>query len=237
MVPTCQISVWTRPSPRFGEAAEILQRLEDELDNLETSEQPTETIAALFRDAHTMKGSALVAGLRPTGELAHVLEELFTRWRDGRLVPRAPQLTWSRQALEMLRESLRLETETLEAATGATKSNTRGAQKATLKVDLEKLDSLAETIGELMLARGREQALVEELPLEARSDLINAFDASDRYYAELHEGSLRLRLVSFEALFSRLERAAEQVARKLGKRIAVRLKVKISKSTLRSSTT
>ena len=84
----------------LGEAQEILQRLEDELDNLESTDQPADTVAALFRDAHTLKGSAFVAGLRPIGELAHVLEELFTRWRDQRLQPLPPQLLWSRQALE-----------------------------------------------------------------------------------------------------------------------------------------
>jgi two-component system chemotaxis sensor kinase CheA len=205
----------------FAEADELLLRLEGDLEALEGADDRGETIAALFRNAHTLKGSALVAGVRPIGELAHVLEELFSRWRDGKLQPTPPQITWARQSLDMLRDSVRIEVLGGSAAQADTGANGEGAQGTFLRVELAKLNAIADTIGELSLARSQERALVSSLPMEFRTDLADAYEASDRHYRDLYERSLRLRLVSFEALFTSLSRAAQQVARKLGKSVTV----------------
>jgi two-component system chemotaxis sensor kinase CheA len=205
----------------LAEADEILQNLEGELEAIGDASDQAETVAALFRNAHTLKGSALVAGLRPVGELAHVLEELFSRWRDGKLAPTLPQVTWARQSLDMLREVLRAE------ASGAS-GDGRGAADASdadkgtfLRVELDKLNALADTIGEIALARARERALLAKLPFEHRIELSHAYEATERHYVDLHERSLRLRLVSFAPLFAALTRAAQQVAKKIGKALVV----------------
>jgi chemotaxis protein histidine kinase CheA len=51
---------------------------------LETSASPKQLIAGLFRDAHTVKGSARMMGLHAVLETAHAAEDLLGALRDGR---------------------------------------------------------------------------------------------------------------------------------------------------------
>ena len=47
----------------INESQEMLQTMEDDLIALEHQEDPTDTIAAIFRAAHTIKGSSGLFGL------------------------------------------------------------------------------------------------------------------------------------------------------------------------------
>lgn len=51
-----------------------------------------EEINELFRHAHSLKGMAATMGFRPISTLAHLMEDIFQRWRAGSLVPSAPVL-------------------------------------------------------------------------------------------------------------------------------------------------
>ena len=67
------------------EATEIIADLEEK--TLELEEDPTnsEIINSLFRDYHTIKGSAGVAGLETISRLAHKLEDLLSNVRDNKI--------------------------------------------------------------------------------------------------------------------------------------------------------
>ena len=67
------------------ESRELLQQMEEALLHLEQSGDDPETINAIFRAAHTIKGSAGLFGLDHVVSFTHVAESVLDRVRDGEL--------------------------------------------------------------------------------------------------------------------------------------------------------
>jgi len=85
--------------PGWGDDPELLATFRAEVDDrlaalgaglltLEGHPSPRSVVPALFRDAHTVKGSARMLGVDPVVGLAHHLEDVLAAVRDGRLAPR-----------------------------------------------------------------------------------------------------------------------------------------------------
>jgi chemotaxis protein histidine kinase CheA len=68
-----------------AEVEERLASLCEGLLRLETHPSPRQLVGALFRDAHTVKGSARMLGLGGVVEVAHRAEDLLGALKDGRL--------------------------------------------------------------------------------------------------------------------------------------------------------
>ncbi|HWL35427.1 MAG TPA: hybrid sensor histidine kinase/response regulator [Frankiaceae bacterium] len=68
-----------------AEVEERLASLSSGLLSLESHPRARDQVAALFRDAHTVKGSAKMLGLDSVVGVAHVMEDLLGDLRDGRL--------------------------------------------------------------------------------------------------------------------------------------------------------
>lgn len=64
------------------EARDHLQLIQTGLAQLDTQTATTDTIHALFRSAHTIKGSSRMLKLLPITELAHQMEEVLSALRD-----------------------------------------------------------------------------------------------------------------------------------------------------------
>ena len=67
------------------ESIELLQDMETGLMELENIEDPSETINAIFRAAHTIKGSSGLFGLDHIVRFTHVVESVLDMLRDGKL--------------------------------------------------------------------------------------------------------------------------------------------------------
>lgn len=67
------------------ESEDLLSELEDGLLSLESGEDRGETVARIFRAAHTLKGNAGMAGLPTFVRFAHVMENVIDRVRGDRL--------------------------------------------------------------------------------------------------------------------------------------------------------
>lgn len=67
----------------IAEARELLQDMEDSLLHLESDPNDADTIGAIFRAAHTIKGSAGLFGLDPIVSFTHIVEDVLDRIRDG----------------------------------------------------------------------------------------------------------------------------------------------------------
>src|SRR3954467_2435504 len=75
--------------PTFrAEVDERLTSLWAGLLQLEEHASPRQLVTGLFRDAHTVKGSARMLGLDGVLQVAHACEDLLGALRDGRLVVR-----------------------------------------------------------------------------------------------------------------------------------------------------
>ena len=67
------------------ESRELLSSMEDSLLRVPHEEQPQQCIHAIFRAAHTIKGSAGLFGLEPIVAFTHVAESLLDEVREGQV--------------------------------------------------------------------------------------------------------------------------------------------------------
>ncbi|WP_024696605.1 chemotaxis protein CheA [Pseudomonas avellanae] len=65
------------------EARELLQAMEQSLLQLENDPGDQDAIGAIFRAAHTIKGSAGLFGLTPIVSFTHIVEDVLDRLREG----------------------------------------------------------------------------------------------------------------------------------------------------------
>jgi len=65
------------------EATDLLQRLNEGIINLEAQPGDRELIDQLLRDAHTLKGSSRMVGLIEISDIAHRMEDIMVKVREG----------------------------------------------------------------------------------------------------------------------------------------------------------
>ncbi len=87
------------------EAEEHLQVVSDCLISLEGNNNPEE-INKLFRAIHTVKGSAAQVGLKRLGGIAHRVEDLIGRLRDGELEPSPAVVDLCLESVDVLKKTL-----------------------------------------------------------------------------------------------------------------------------------
>lgn len=204
------------------EADEHLDGLEQELLALEHRPTDAELIATLFRRAHTLKGNALVVGLQPIVDSAHVLEDALERLRDGHLraEPRLVSvlLATADGLRRMVEQSLgeghpepaHLELQALLGALSgaatvvAPTASPSGFHLPTaalrgIRVGVDKLDKMLDLMGELTIARGQLGNLLASCaPWEALRD---AHHDAERLSMELQQQVMRARMVEVSTIF------------------------------------
>ncbi len=88
------------------ESQEALQRIEQQLLEAESGKVAANLMASLFRDIHTMKGSASFLDFPRTTRLAHVTEDLLAKLRDGAIIAESSHFTLLMSSLDYLRQFL-----------------------------------------------------------------------------------------------------------------------------------
>ena len=87
------------------EAEEHLQIVSDCLISLEGNNNPEE-VNKLFRAIHTVKGSAAQVGLKRLGGIAHRVEDLIGRLRDGEIEPSPAVVDLCLESVDVLKKTL-----------------------------------------------------------------------------------------------------------------------------------
>ncbi len=95
------------------------------------------------------------------------------------------------------------------AATAATASRT-------IRVDIERLDTLMNLFSELLIDRVRLEQLASEV---RRSDLIETVEHMARVSSDLQNIVLKLRMVPVDTVFNRFPRMIRDIAKSLGKKV------------------
>jgi chemosensory pili system protein ChpA (sensor histidine kinase/response regulator) len=192
------------------EAEEHLQIVSDCLISLEGNNNPEE-INKLFRAIHTIKGSAAQVGLRRLGAIAHRVEDLIGRLRDGEIEPSPAVVDLCLESVDVLKKTLHKqwadelelragvdsllgriaefapadaeEIESAAAADVAEESSNAGPAEAkrvkqqvpaklalnptaavkSVRIALDRLDRMMNTVGELVINRTRMVGRVAEL--------------------------------------------------------------------------
>ena len=125
----------------FQECEEQLAELESGLLAMEGGDTDSETINAVFRAVHSIKGGAGAFSLEPLVRFAHVFETALDEMRSGRLAPSADVLKTMLRAADVLADQVRA------AHDGAPEDE---ARSATLAEELKALGpegASAETAG------------------------------------------------------------------------------------------
>ena len=76
----------------FAESRELLEDMEASLLRVREEAEPAETINAIFRAAHTIKGSAGLFGLDQVVAFTHVVESVLDEVREGRIAVDEPMV-------------------------------------------------------------------------------------------------------------------------------------------------
>ncbi len=137
----------------------------------------------------------------------------------------------SLEPAEKLKDTIRCELDTLVSQKTVEAAPQQKSQETTLKsttttvrVDIEKLDRILNTIGELTLAKGAVKRISEELaeiyghsPLIA--DVNKISQTLEKKQAELQSQVLEIRMVPIGQIFSRLAQVIRKYSREIKKRI------------------
>jgi chemosensory pili system protein ChpA (sensor histidine kinase/response regulator) len=127
------------------EAEEHLQIVSDCLISLEGNNNPEE-INKLFRAIHTVKGSAAQVGLKRLGGIAHRVEDLIGRLRDGEIEPSPAVVDLCLESVDVLKKTLHRQwADEVEMRTGVDSLLGRIAEFA--PVDAEEAATLAGAAG------------------------------------------------------------------------------------------
>jgi two-component system chemotaxis sensor kinase CheA len=90
----------------FEESQEHLDSMESLLLGLDIADPDSEQLNAIFRAAHSIKGSAGTFGFTDLAEVTHVLENLLDRIRKGELALRPEMIDAFLDAGDILKELL-----------------------------------------------------------------------------------------------------------------------------------
>jgi two-component system chemotaxis sensor kinase CheA len=86
------------------EASEHLETLESGFMQLEKTPDDSELLNAIFRSAHTIKGSSGTVGLPDIAKFTHVMEEILESLRAGELSTNKQMISTLLEALDMIKE-------------------------------------------------------------------------------------------------------------------------------------
>jgi two-component system chemotaxis sensor kinase CheA len=104
------------------EASTRVARLWEQLLQLEQTPNDPELVASLFREAHTIKGSAFVLGFNDVGRVAHALEDVLERLRSGERIASSDLIDGLLKATDELGDMIQ----------ASVRGEGRGAQSAAL---------------------------------------------------------------------------------------------------------
>ena len=219
------------------EARDRLDRIVETLLAIESGNAEADALDSLFRDTHTIKGAAGMVGLDDIGELAHVMEDLLADVRDSGTMPPAlidPLLRTAdalRQHVEGGGESLApliaelmaaratedaeapAEPEPVPAApepAPAASAPAAQADRRSIRVPAEKIDTVLDLVGETVLHRRR---LEHELGARAGNQLVSdELDVGERLLDELKVAALGMRTLPLSSIVTPLPRAVRDLA-------------------------
>lgn len=236
-----------------SEAEEQLATLSRTLLELEKSANPAEHNEELMRSAHTIKGAAATMGYVAMAELAHALEDVFHAAERGAIAIDSQAISVLLSATDVMALSLasikehdvelpseqivaelkKILTEETPVGTSVEQKDIHDSAPAihivtpdTIKVSVEKLDTLMGLFEEMLMLRLKVDSMLEpavefsrtatDPDLKQRlffiSELSSLFADFARLLAENQDALLTIRLVPLEQIFGQFPRMVRDLA-------------------------
>ncbi|GGI78207.1 chemotaxis protein CheA [Legionella impletisoli] len=226
-----------------SEAHELLTTLNQGLIQLEKSSNDTHTLDEVFRASHTLKGNAAAMGYERVVNLAHAMENTLSLIREGQLTytasvatellngvdllqamveeiqsGQAPQLDEKPliATLQELKEDAPKATSqviTNEQPAGAEEIKSTSSLKY-VRINLERLESLMNLVGELHLSKIRLIKLSQSIEHEAFEKNVNELE---RIINQLQNETMQMRLLPLQYIFNYYPRLIRNDAQKENK--------------------
>lgn len=228
----------------LAEAGEHVRAIESGLVAFEANPGDAETLHAVFRSAHSLKGDAAMVGFPRIAEFAHAVEDVLDGLRESELAVTAELITLLLGAVDVLRtmvagaaagkDDVPATLDTIRAALDAARGSRRAVPQAalavpvaagataapdarTLRIDVGKLDRMLTLTGEIAIARGRVAQLLEAMAAQVGGAALEAHREADRLQLELQELVTKARMVPVGPFFRGYARTVRDLARTHGK--------------------
>ena len=197
------------------EATERLDRMVETLLALESSsdEPPAEAIDSLFRDAHSIKGSAGMVGIHDVRSIAHTMEDVLEEARaSGRFAPE--QIEPMLKATDALRRTISAETGPVVPAV-----EPPGPERRSMRMSTEKVDGLFDAVGETVLHSRRLESLLDaDVPREPDpEEIVEELAQGSVLLEELQHSVIQMRTLPLSSITGSFPRAVRDLAADQGK--------------------
>jgi two-component system, chemotaxis family, sensor kinase CheA len=232
------------------EATEHLDGMVACLLAVEAGQASSRATDALFRHAHSIKGSAGMVGLQEAGAIANAIEDVLEGAREAGAL--SPLLTEPLlQATDALRRAVAGERGVAAAAVRALAVGTSengpataseptedrtvahdrltgeapkdAAKSRSIRVAAHKVDRMLDAVSETLLHHRRLEHMLDGAPPQADEAIEQEVDRGERLLDELRETVLELRMVPLSSVTSSLPRAVRDLAAAEGKQVALQV--------------
>jgi two-component system chemotaxis sensor kinase CheA len=210
------------------EAGTRLARINRLLLGVDDDGADADSISEIFREVHTLKGSAAVVGFDEVSSDAHALEERLELLRSGSatLTPAlADELLVSVDRLEQLVDAAigvdRADAPAIEPTAGKpitrpAAARPRPSSRGSIPVPVERLDEVVRLVGEASAAHVRVGQMVHER-LGGDPTQVAELAGMSRVLNDLQDRAMRTQMVPISTVTDQLHRAVRDLARSLGK--------------------
>jgi len=239
------------------ETEEIIEALDHDLVELETSKDDLELLNKIFRGAHTMKGASSFLGFDKMSSVTHHAEEILNKLRKNEITVTAGIMDILLEFVDATKtivtdikegtnnadvtdliNRLKLANEGKLADSGgkpspggpsaAPQKNVEQVKKAamsieqTIRVDVSRLDSLMNLVGELVLSRNRIGQISGDLEKKFEGEflieqLMETTSQIGLITTELQLAVMKTRMVPIGKVFNKFPRMVRDLCRDMGK--------------------
>ena len=220
------------------EARGRLDRMVETLLAVEDGSAMADAVDSLFRDVHTIKGAASMVGLDEIRALAHVTEDVLAAARTGGAL-RAELVEPLLRAADALRRHVEGDGEpnrdliaelaaaqptgngrAVEAHAPAPKPEEPPAERRSIRVPAEKIDTMLDLVGETVLHRRRlEHELGQHAGDGTHRVVSDELDIGERLLDELKDAAIGMRTLPLSSIVTPLPRAVRDLAAEAGKQV------------------
>ncbi len=236
-----------RPLPHLTRTGNDPLRILRELDGLGELQVDTDTSAISGLSKMEPESCYLSWDLHLKGEVPREeLDEVFAWVEDDCdliIIPLHPEAKESKQKPAPAAEKREEKTEQVKQAVERRKDDRRkegrrhpidrrsgdrrakeaGAGSSSIRVDIEKVDSLINMVGELVITQSMLSMMGQDFTMERVEHLKDGLDQLERHTRELQESVMLIRMVPISFAFNRFPRMVHDLSVKLGKKIELNM--------------
>jgi two-component system chemotaxis sensor kinase CheA len=209
------------------EATERIDRMVETLLALESGHAASDAIDSLFRDAHSVKGSAGMVGMEDVHAIAHKMEDSLEGPRERGVFPPELADTLLRQTDE-LRRAVTGDGAPAPAqapAAPAEPEPPQPAERRTVRMSTDKVDRLFDAVGETVLHNRRLEHLLNGGAAPQRDDerLEGELGQGELLLDELQDSVIQMRTSPLSSISGAYPRAVRDLAAAHDKQVELRI--------------